>query len=223
MECSQPRVSPSRKRNTVLHPKYLWLHMLSIHTEPNLLFLHCIQFFTHWGVSNGTPLTWPEERLQHRLKLKSCFQSSMRVPVWVPPIPISQNHRMAWIEKDHNAHPVPTPCYMQGRQPAAQAAQSHIPPGLECLQGWGIHSLLGQPVQCVTTLWGKNFLLISNLNLLCPSLKPFSFVLSLSTLISSRSPSCLYAPFKYWKAAMRSPQSLLFSKLNKPSSLNLSL
>ena len=29
------------------------------------------------------------------------------------------------------------PCYVQGRQPAAQAAQSHIQPGLECLQGWG--------------------------------------------------------------------------------------
>jgi len=28
---------------------------------------------------------------------------------------------------------------VQGRQPAAQAAQSHILPGLECLQGWGIH------------------------------------------------------------------------------------
>jgi len=53
---------------------------------------------------------------------------------------------MAWAEKAHNAHPVPTPCYMQGRQPAAQAAQSHTQPGLECLQGWGIHSLLGQPV-----------------------------------------------------------------------------
>jgi len=53
---------------------------------------------------------------------------------------------MAWVEKDHNVHWVPTPCYVQGRQPAAQAAQSHIQPGLECLQGWGIHSLLGQPV-----------------------------------------------------------------------------
>jgi len=67
----------------------------------------------------------------------------------------SQNHRMAWVEKDRNAHPGPTPCYVQGHQPAAQAAQSHIQPGLECLQGWGIHSLLGQPVQCVTTLWVK--------------------------------------------------------------------
>jgi len=38
------------------------------------------------------------------------------------------------------------PCYVQGHQPPDQAAQSHIQPGLECLQGWGIHNLLGQPV-----------------------------------------------------------------------------
>jgi len=38
---------------------------------------------------------------------------------------------MSWVAKAHNAHPVPTPCYVQGRQPAAQAAQSHIQPGLE--------------------------------------------------------------------------------------------
>ena len=125
---------------------------------------------------------------------------------------------MAWFEKDHNDHPVPTPCYVQGHQPADQAAQSHIQPGLECLQGWGIHSLLGQPVQCITTLWVKNFFLISNLNLPCLSLKPFPHVLSLSTLVNSRYPSCLYAPSKSWKAAMRSPHSLLFSKLNKHSS-----
>ena len=30
------------------------------------------------------------------------------------------------------------PCYVQGRQPPDQAAQSHIQPGFECLQGWGI-------------------------------------------------------------------------------------
>ena len=32
------------------------------------------------------------------------------------------------------------PRYVQGLQPADQAAQSHIQPGLECLQGWGIHN-----------------------------------------------------------------------------------
>ena len=72
---------------------------------------------------------------------------------------------MAWVEKNHNDHRVLTPCYVQGHQPPDQAALSHIQPGLECLQGWGIHSLLGQPIQCVTTLWVKNFFLISNLNL----------------------------------------------------------
>jgi len=65
---------------------------------------------------------------------------------------IDSYHRMAWVEKDHNDHGVPTPCYVQGHQPPDQAAQSHIQPGLECLQGWGIHSLLGQPVQCITEL-----------------------------------------------------------------------
>ena len=50
------------------------------------------------------------------------------------------NHRMAWVEKDHNAHLVLTPCYVQGHQPADQAAQSHIQPGFECPQGWGMLS-----------------------------------------------------------------------------------
>jgi len=59
---------------------------------------------------------------------------------------------MAWVEKDHSAQFSSNPLLCDGRQPAAQAAQSHIQPGLECLQGWGIHSLLGQPVQCVTAL-----------------------------------------------------------------------
>ena len=50
---------------------------------------------------------------------------------------------MAWIEKDHNDHRVSTPpCYVQDRQPL-DTAQSHIQPGLECLQGWDIHNLLG--------------------------------------------------------------------------------
>ena len=59
---------------------------------------------------------------------------------------------MALVEKDLSAYLVSTLCYVLGHQPPEQAAQSHIQPGLECLQGWGIHSLLGQPVQCVTTL-----------------------------------------------------------------------
>ena len=38
------------------------------------------------------------------------------------------------------------PCCVHVDQPPDQAAQSHIQPGLECLQGWGMHNLLGQPI-----------------------------------------------------------------------------
>jgi len=71
---------------------------------------------------------------------------------------------MAWVEKDNSDHLLPTPCHGQGLQPLDQAAQSHIQPGFECLQVWGITASLGKLFQCVTTLWVKKFLLISNLN-----------------------------------------------------------
>ena len=48
------------------------------------------------------------------------------------------------------------PYYVQGLQSLDQAAQSHSQPGRECLLGWGIHNLLGNLFQCVTTL-GVNF------------------------------------------------------------------
>ena len=46
---------------------------------------------------------------------------------------------MAWVEKDHSDHQVSTPLLCAGSPTTNQ-------PGLECLQGWGIYSLLGQPV-----------------------------------------------------------------------------
>ena len=44
------------------------------------------------------------------------------------------------------AHPIPTLCQGQGCPPPAQVAQGPIQPGLECLQGWGTHSLSMQSV-----------------------------------------------------------------------------
>ena len=139
---------------------------------------------------------------------------------------ISQNHRMAWVEKDHNDHRVSTPRLCANHQRIANH-QSRLPRAtssvvLNASSDGTSTTSLGNLFQCITTLWVKNFLLISNLNLPCLSLRPFPLVLSLSTLVNSHNPSCLCAPFKYWKATMRSLWSLLFSKLNKPSSLNLS-
>ena len=54
------------------------------------------------------------------------------------------------------------------------------------------------------------------------SLKPTPLVLLLHPLTKSSPSAFLQAPSKYWKATMRSPQSFLFSRLNKPSSLSLS-
>lgn len=53
------------------------------------------------------------------------------------------------------SHQHSKPCHS-----AAQAAPDPIQPGLECLQGWGNHSFPGQPVQCLTALWGKHFFLL---------------------------------------------------------------
>ena len=91
---------------------------------------------------------------------------------------------MAWVDKTTVIIEFQPPCYVQGRQPPDQAAQSHIQPGLECLQGWGIRNLLGQPVPVCHHPLCKNFLLISNLNLSRLSLKPFPLVLSLSTHVN---------------------------------------
>ena len=69
------------------------------------------------------------------------------------------------------------PRYVQGRQPAAQAAQSHIQPGPECLQGWGTHNPPGQclkrspPVTPILKAFYANRLSTAKTNLIHKDLK----------------------------------------------------
>jgi len=105
-------------------------------------------------------------------------------PVRAPLGPIeSLTHSMVWVEKDHNDHQLqpPAACRAANQQPRLPRATSSLawnacrdgastPPWATC----SVHH----------HLWGKNFLLISNLNLPCLSLKPFPLVLSLSTLVT---------------------------------------
>ncbi|EOB08416.1 hypothetical protein Anapl_06434, partial [Anas platyrhynchos] len=53
---------------------------------------------------------------------------------------------MAQVGRNLKDHPFPPPCHGQEHLPPDQVAQSPIQPGLEHLQGWGIHNFSGQPV-----------------------------------------------------------------------------
>ena len=106
---------------------------------------------------------------------------------------------MVWLGRDLKDHLVPTSLPWTGTS-STRLGCSELNPT------W---PSLGNLCQCLTTLMVKNVFLISNLNLPSCSLEPFPLVLSLHTLVKSPSPSFLWAPFRYWKAALRSPWTLL--------------
>ena len=80
---------------------------------------------------------------------------------------------------------------------------------------------LGSLGQGLITLMVKNFVLISILNLPSFSLKPLPCPVTPGPCHKPLS-SSLADPFRHWQAALRSPCSLLFSRLNRPSSPSLS-
>jgi len=78
------------------------------------------------------------------------------------------------IESQH-----PAMCRVANHQTRLPRAPSSL--ALNASRDGASPTSLGNPFQCVTTLWVKNFFQISNLNLPCPSLKPFPLVLPLPT------------------------------------------
>ena len=96
---------------------------------------------------------------------------------------------MAWVGRDLKDHESPTPpCHRQGHQPPHlildQTVQGPIQPGLEHLQGQGIHNLSEQPVPAPHHSSGKE---------LPPDIQPKSSLLQLKTI--SPCPAVIY-PFK---------------------------
>ena len=69
------------------------------------------------------------------------------------------------LESTFTANLVQPPCNEQGHLQLDQVAQNHIQPGLDCLQGWGIHHVSGQPVPVFYHLIVQNFFLAPSLNL----------------------------------------------------------
>jgi len=78
---------------------------------------------------------------------------------------------------------------------------------------------LGNPFQWLNTLIVESVFLTPNLNLPSFSLKPFPLAISQEILLSYLLPFFLQTSIRYRKAALWSPQSLLFFRLNSPSSL----
>ena len=90
-----------------------------------------------------------------------------------------QNHRITeWpgLEGTSRIMNLQSPCHRQGHQPPHlldQVAQGPIQPGLEHLQGWGIHNLSGQPIPAPHHSPGKE---------LSPNIQPKSSLFQLKTV-----------------------------------------
>ena len=96
-----------------------------------------------------TLLSWSFHEVGMNLTLSSRIGLICLVVVilWIH-VCIAEYHRRAWVEKDRNAHPVPTPCYMQGR---VNVVSDDI---LEGSFAWRTT----RPVQYIPSLRGKSLL-----------------------------------------------------------------
>ena len=131
---------------------------------------------------------------------------------------------MVWFEKDHNDHlvsPPPAMCRVANHQTRLPRATYSL--ALNASRDGTSTTSLSNLFQSITTLCVKKFLLISNLNLPCLSLKAFSLVLSISTLENSCSPPLFICSLQVPKVTVRFHQSFLVCKLIKAHSVSLSL
>ena len=118
-----------------------------------------------------------------------------------------KNPRIIWVGRDIQGHLVQLPCNEQGHlhlliyylHLLVLRAPSSLT--LSVSRDGASTTNLGNLCQCLITLIVKNFFLISNLNLLYFSLRPFPLILSQQILLKSLFPSFLQPPsFRYWKA-----------------------
>ena len=69
------------------------------------------------------------------------------IAVYLYLVHLSESHRVAWIGRDLKDHQAPALLPQTGPPTSICNAIPNCPgPGLEHLQGWGIHNLSGQPV-----------------------------------------------------------------------------
>lgn len=98
-----------------------------------------------------------------------------------------------------------------------QVAQDCIQPSFEYVQQWRLHNLSGKTVS-VTTFMVKKYFCFS----WCFSLCPLALFLSVGTTEKNLSVSSQIPFTRHLYTFMRHPLSLLFSRVNRPSSLKVS-
>ena len=154
-------------------------------------------------------MTWNK----HNLNLGA----SMDVVGW--PWPNYNFHRTAEVGRHLWRSSTPTTCSEQGQQ--EQYAQGHVQLGFEYLQHGDSTNSRSNLFQCLTTLTSKKFVLTFKWNFLYFNLC-FSPLVLLLHITKSLTLSSLLAPIRHLYTLVRSCLSLLFSRLNSPSSLSLS-
>jgi len=130
---------------------------------------------------------------------------------------------MVWVGRDLRDHLVLTLCYRQGHLPLDQVAQSPFQTGLEFFQEGYIHNLTRQSVsvshhphskEILSHVWSKSTLFKFKTTSPCP-VTTSPYVKSLLSFPEG--------PLQVLEGSIRSPRSLLLSRLKSPSSLSLSL
>ena len=99
----------------------------------------------------------------------------------------------------------PNPCSKQGQQ--EQVAQDCVQLGFDCLQGWRLCSLPGQPVLVLDYPDSKKVISYVRWNFLYFNLCPLPLVLSLGTTEKSLALSSLLSSTRYLNTLIRSPRA----------------
>jgi len=126
-------------------------------------------------------------------------------------VPLSSESRLTFhriiesleLEETFKGHPVQIPCNEQGHPQLNQVFRAWSSLALKVSRHWASTTSPGNLSQCLTILTKKDFSLISNLNLLSSSLKPFPLVLSPQILLKILFPSFFSIPFIYWNLTQR--------------------
>ena len=127
---------------------------------------------------------------------------------------------MAGVGRDLCGSSSPTPLPKQGH--LEQVAQYPVQPGFEYLQRRRIHSLSGQPVPVFHHPQREEVLPRIQTELPLLPFVPVAPCPVTGHHWKESGPVLLTPTCRYLEAFLRSPLSLLFSRLNKPSSLSLS-